>query len=113
MAFQEKQLGQARENSTNPVSVYSPAASTTTIISSIRVCNTTASTRKVRIFMDDDGTTYDESTALYFDVPIDGNLTLSIDCFFAMNNSNGNFAYRTDLANALTITVFGAEVTSG
>jgi len=111
--FQEKQLGQARAADTNPVSVYSPDPSTTAIISSIRVCNTTASSAKVRIFIDDDGTDYDETTALYYDVAIAGNSTLSIDTFFAMNNPLGNLAYRTDTNNALTITVFGAEVTDG
>jgi len=67
----------------------------------------------VRIFLDDDGTTYDESTALYWDIDIATKTTLSIDTFWAMNNSSGNLAYRTSVDNALTITIFGAEITNG
>ena len=113
MAFQEKQLGQVRENSTNAVPVYSPGDGVTAIISSIRVANTTGSTATVRIFNDDNGTTRDESTALYWDIDIATKTTLAIDTFFAMNNSAGELAYRSSVANALTITIFGAEITDG
>ena len=111
MSMQEKQLGQARENSTNAVSVYSPGVSTTAIISSIRICNNTGSARTFSLFLDDDGTTYDESTAIYFNAPLTANQTLAIDGFMAMNNSSGNLAYSASLAQAVTITVFGAEIT--
>jgi len=111
MAFQEKQLAQARENSTNAVSVYSPAASTTGIIKSITVCNQTAGAVTYRIFLDDDGTTFDESTALYFDIALPANTTDLLDVHWGMDNSSGNLAYRSNTANAITITVFGVEVT--
>ena len=111
MAFQEKQLGQARENSTNAVSVYSPGASTTAVIKSIVVCNQSGASATFRIFLDDDGTTYDQSTALYYDMPIGANTVIQIDTFWPMNNANGNLAYRLSVANAITITVFGAEIT--
>lgn len=108
MAIQEKQLAQARENSTNAVSVYSPGANETAIIKSIVICNTSGSTRTFRIFLDDDGVTYDETTALYWDVVIDRESTTQIDTYWCMNDQNGNLAYRSSAANALTITVFGA-----
>ncbi len=111
MAIQEKQLGQARENSTNAVSVYSPGASTTAIIKAIVVCNQTANNETFRIFIDDDGTTYDQTTALFYDVSILANSTVEIEGWFPMNNSSGNIAYRSSTANALTISVFGAEIT--
>ena len=111
MAFQEKQLGQHRINSTTATSLYSPGASTTAIIKSIVVCNQTAGAATFRIFIDDNGTTYDESTALYFDVAIVANTTIQIDTFWPMDNSAGNLATRTDTANALTFTAFGVEVT--
>lgn len=109
VSLQEKQLGQARPSDTSAVSIYSPS-NVTAIIKSIWVCNTTASQVSFRIFVDDDGTTYDESTALFYDVTIDANTTMEIDTFAAMNNSNGNMAVRTGTANALTFTVFGAEI---
>lgn len=111
MAFQEKQLGQARENSANAVSVYSPGASTTAIIKGIIIANTSGSASTYRLFLDDDGTTYDESTALAWDILIAADSVVHIDTFHAMNNSSGNFAYRSSVANALTITLFGVEIT--
>lgn len=111
MAIQEKQLGQARENSTNAVSVYSPASSTTAVIKSVVVCNNTGSAATFRLFLDNDGTTYDQSTALYYDTSIGANTTVQIDTYWPMDDENGNLAYRSDTANAITITVFGAEIT--
>jgi len=111
MAFQEKQLAQARENSTNAVSVYSPGSGVTAVIRTIIVCNQSGADVTFRIFLDDDGTTYDQSTALYYDIPIMTDSSVEINTFIAMNNSSGNLAYRSSVANALTITVFGVEIT--
>lgn len=110
----DKQLAQKRENSTNAVSIYSlPDADTHAVLTSIEICNTTSGGETYRIFLDDDGTTYDESTALFFDVTIGANTTVQIDCGvdgWGMSNSSGNLAYRSSAANAITVTVFGREV---
>jgi len=111
MALQEKQLGQLRPANTTAASLYSPPALTTAIIKGLTICNTTATTATFRVFNDDDGSTYDETTALFFDAEIEGNVTISVTGYKAMDNSAGNFAVRTDTANALTFTLFGAEVT--
>lgn len=113
MALQEKQLGQLRPANTTAASIYSPAISTTAIIKTIVVCCTSTSSgaKQFRIFLDDDGTTYDESTALYYDVNISNRETVTINTFIAMDDSSGNLAVRTDTADALTFTVFGAEIT--
>ena len=110
MAFQEKQLGQARPANTTAASIYSPPASTTGIIKNIVICNTSAAAAKMRIFLDDDGTTYDETTALFWDVQIDIESSIQLDVHQGMNNSSGNLAVRTDVADALTFTVHGVEV---
>ena len=111
MALQEKQLGQLRPANTTAASLYSPGASTTAIIKSIIICNQTSSQAAYRIFMDDDGTTYDESTALFYDITIGANSTDQVDTFYAMNDANGNLAVRTDTNSALTFTCFGTEIT--
>jgi hypothetical protein len=111
MAFQEKQLGQVRPANTTAVSIYSPATSTTGIIKNIVICNTSAAAAKARLFLDDDGATYDETTALFWDVQIDVESTIQLDGHWGMNNSSGNLAVRTDIASALTFTVHGVEVT--
>ena len=109
-ALQEKQLAQARENSTNAVSIYSPAEKITAIIKSVALCNQTGSNATFSIFVDDNGTTYDESTALYFGEALAANTTREINAFWAMNDATGNLAYQSNTANAITITVFGAEI---
>ncbi len=110
MNLQEKQLGQLRPANTTAASLYSPAANTTGIAKNLVVCNTTAATVKFRVFLDDDGTTYDQTTALFYDAMILANTTVQVDMFNPMNNSAGNIAVRTDTASALTFTLSGAEV---
>ena len=111
MAIQEKQLGQLRPANATAASLYSPGASTTTIIKSIVVCNVTASDLTFRLFLDDNGTTYDETTALFYDTIIEGNSTVQVDTYYAMNNTAGNLAFRSSSGNALTATCSGAEIT--
>ena len=109
--IQEQVLAQARENSTGAVSVYSPGVKETAVIKAVLLCNTSGSAATFRIFIDDDGATYDESTALYYDIPLAAKTTVQIDSYWAMNNEDGNFAYQSSVANAITITIFGAVVT--
>ena len=78
MATKLKQLGQIRPANTTAVSLYSPGADTQTIIKSIIVCNTSGSSATFRIFVDDNGTTYDQATALFYDVALAANNTLQI-----------------------------------
>lgn len=112
MTITYKQLGQSRPANTTAVSIYSPPASTQAIIKSIVICNTTASLANCRIFVDDDGTTYDETTAVVWDAPVQNNSSsLTVEVNICMNNSSGNLAVRTDTADALTFTAFGMEKT--
>jgi hypothetical protein len=110
MTLQEKQLGQLRPSNTTAASIYSPGAGVTTIVKQIYVTNTSSTGSLFRIFVDDDGSTYDQSTAIFWDVSIDANTTVEISTFIAMNNSAGNLAVRTSQANTLTFSIFGAEV---
>lgn len=107
----EKQLGQLRPANTNAASLVSPPDNTRLVIKTLVICNTTSSLATYRIFLDDNGSTYDETTALFYDVSIQGNQTVQIDTYYCMNNSSGNLAVRTNTANALTFTAFGAEIT--
>jgi hypothetical protein len=107
--FVGKQLNQLRPANTNAVSIHSPTANTHTHVTTITVCNTTAGGAKFRIFLDDDGTTYDQTTALYYDITLAANSTQTFEFQkpIFMNDSNGNLAVRTDTASALTFTVWG------
>lgn len=110
MTLQEKQLGQLRPANTTAASLYSPGTGVTAIVKSLYIANTTGGSVTFRIFVDDDGTTYDETTALFWDTTIAGGTTVELDTFLALNDSSGNLAVRTSSANALTFTAFGAEV---
>lgn len=110
MAYQEKQLGQSRDNDTNAHSIYSPAAGVTAIITTIVLTNTSAYTANVDVYLDDDGSTYDESTAIIWNIRIPAKATEIVMGFFPMNNSSGNLAYKERTANAITITAFGVEI---
>jgi len=115
LATKRKVLGQARENSTASVSVFSPTASTKfageaeAVIEQVVVCNNSTGTPTFSIFLDDDGATYDESTALYYNSPLSSKETKVIDTNWPMNNASGNIAYNTSVANQVTITFFGMD----
>lgn len=111
MALAEQQLGQLRPANTTAASIYSPGVGVTTIVKTIILCEVLGGAATFRIFHDDDGTTYDEDSALYWDSPIAANQTIEISTFIAMDDSNGNLAVRTDTADAINFTVYGAEIT--
>jgi len=111
MAMAEQVLAQKRQNGTGAVSVYSPGASEIAIIKTIVLCNTSGATATFRLFLDDDGSTYDESTALAWDVTLNAGQSQFFHTFIAMDTAAGNFAYRSSVANAITITLSGAVIT--
>lgn len=106
-------LGQSRPANTTAVSIYSPAANVIGFIQRIHICNTTGSAATCRIFLDNDGTTYDQTTALEYDKSIGANNSLEFDYGeqgMPMSDDSGNLAIRTDTNNALTFTVWGYEI---
>ncbi len=111
MAITSKQLGQLRPANTTAASLYSPGAGVVARIMDLIICETAGATAKFRIFVDDDGSTYDESTALYWDFVIAADSTIHLkDLGIFMNDATGNLAVRTDTNNALTFTAFGIEI---
>lgn len=109
--IQEKQLGQVRNTTGGTAeSLYSPGSGVTAIIKQIAVCNQTGSADTFSIYVDDDGTTYDEETALFKDVAIGANDTVLINCWVAMDNASGNIAVEAATTDAVTFTAFGIEI---
>ncbi len=110
MAHVHKQLGQLRPANTTAASLYSPGSGVEATIRTIIICNQSGASAKFRLFHDDDGTTYDATTALYWDVTFPADDSVLISLFIGMNDENGNLGFRTDTANALTATCWGAEI---
>jgi hypothetical protein len=104
----EKFLGQSRPSDTSNATVYT-ASGTSVVIKSMRICNTTSSDATCRIFLVPSGGTADQSTATYYDYTIPANSTLADDGYQVLEDG-GSLVFRTDTANALTITACGAEV---
>lgn len=110
MAFQEKQIAQIRPTVTTPIQAYSPAVGVTGIIKFFTVANTSNGARRFSIYLDDDGTTFDEDTALFFEISLARQSTFLLSVWWPMNNPVGNLAVQTSAANDLTFTFHGAEV---
>lgn len=106
--LQHKELAQSRPSGTTAVVAYQP--STYAEISNIIIANTTGSAVDYSLYLDQDGTTYDETTTLAFGISLPANSTTiwdlerSIPIF-----STGAFAVQTSSANALNFSIYGHE----
>lgn len=66
-------LAQTRPSSTTAATAYTAAAGTRTEIKKIVIANVTSSAATYRLFHHDSGTTYDQTTALAYDVSLPAN----------------------------------------
>ena len=105
-----RQLAQVRPANTNNTDAYSPADGVTTEVETIIVCNHTGASINYRIFHDEDGTTYTQATALYFDVPLAANTTAEITFPIYMNDPAGFIGVRSSTGDGLTFTLYGKEI---
>lgn len=107
-------LGQSRPTNTDAASVYTPAKGILGVVTGIIVCNQTGSNENYRIFYDADGTTYDQTTALCYDISITANTTDFLEFpepgLPIFGDYAGNLAVRSGTPSALTFTVIGYEV---
>lgn len=109
MTFLEKILGQSQPGVT-PTTLYSVPASTVGIIKTILICNTGASDQTYQIFVDNDGSTYDATTAIHYDVPIAAKETRHLDLFIPFSTAGGTLGVQASSTD-VTFTVTGAEIT--
>lgn len=110
--FLEQQLGQLRPANTTAASLYSPGVGVTSgVIKLVMITNVTNVTVAYSLFADDNGTTYDQTTALAWKIPLEGNSSDQFEGFYPMANTAGNFAVQTDSANGINFTAYGAEIT--
>jgi len=105
----EKLIGQARPTNTTATSLYTVATDITVIVKTIVIANTSGSTAKYRLFHDESGTTYNETTALSWDVEVASGEKEVVNLFVCSNSASATFGVRTNTASALTFTMYGAE----
>lgn len=109
------QVGQSRPANTSNATAFT--ATLRTEITAILVCNTSGAAATCRIFHDDDGTTFDQTTALLYDVSIPAGETLSISSDGENSgiavSVGGSIGVRSSVASALTFTLYGVTEDRG
>lgn len=103
------QLAQSRPSGTSAVSAFT--ATLATEITRIVIANTTGSAANASVFHDDDGSTFDQTTALLYAVSIPANSTTMIESGGAGSGitvkPSGQIGIQTGTGNALTFTIYG------
>lgn len=107
-----KQLAQVRPSSNTAVSAILKPKRRKLVIKNIQVVNTTSSSAKYSLYLDRDGTTYNETTAIAFNEAVAANTTVLREYINGLPfdpDTAGNFAVQTDTGNAFTFTIDGVE----
>lgn len=106
------QLAQVRPAVTTPVALLDAPAKVE--VTRIFICNTTGSAVDVSLFHDDDGSTYDQSTALIYQDSLAANesriIDLEIDAGIVVDIA-GSLGCQVGTANAVNFTVYGGIAT--
>jgi hypothetical protein len=109
MAFTEKRLGASAPADTNNATLYTVPAATTAVMKSLRICNVTSSDATCRVFLVPSGGSAGVTNAIYYDFTVPANSTLSDDGFHVLA-TGGTIVVRSSVADTLTFTASGAEV---
>tara|TARA_R100000789_G_C2884283_1_gene115487 strand:- start:106 stop:441 length:336 start_codon:yes stop_codon:yes gene_type:complete len=104
-----KQLGQLMPTDTNAASLFSPIRGFEYRVDVIYITEVAGGTATYRVFVDDDGSTYANTTAIVFDTAAVANASVRLEGPFYMNNPAGNIAVRSSIASNITFTAFGVE----
>lgn len=102
-----RQLGQLRPSDTSAASILNNALPWE--VDLIVICNVSSDTAGASIYHDADGSTYDESTAIFFNASVPANTVVHYEPEEPIANvdANGNLAVKSGTASALTFTVYG------
>ena len=112
MAVFVKMLGQLRPANTTAATLYTKAQDAKVWLDRLHICDTSGAGATCRVFIDADGTTYDQTTAIVYDkaVPADDYITIDLDGKVYLSEGNGTIGVRTGTNDALTFTLFGEEL---
>jgi len=104
-----KVLGQSAPASTANADLYTVPASTSTIVSTLVIANTTTSDATARVFVRIAGATAAASNAIVYDTSIPANGVYSLTLGMSLATTDV-ITVRTGTSNALTFTAFGTQV---
>jgi hypothetical protein len=104
-----KVLGQSAPSTTSNADLYTVPASTSAIVSTLAIANTTTSDATARVFVRVAAAAAAASNAIVYDVnvPANGFITLTLGITLATTDV---ITVRTGTANALTFQAFGSQV---
>ncbi len=108
-------LGQAR-GTTSLASIYSPGTGKRGRVATIIVANTSGAGATFQICLDEDGTTYDETTTIAWNVPCNSGQVIHLDYgtyddgALPLNDTSANLAVKSSVTSAITFTVIGQEI---
>jgi hypothetical protein len=109
MASAYKILGQGAPTDTNNLNIITVSAGQSEIVSTLVICNTTATAATARVFARIAGAAAAAGNAIVYDASIAGNTstTLTLGITIAATDI---LTVRSGTANALTFTAFGSEI---
>lgn len=109
MALTYKVLGQSAPANTSNADLYTVPASTSAIVSTLAISNTTATAATARVFVRIAAATAATSNAIIYDVSIPANSVASFTLGITLATTDV-ITVRTGTANALTFQAFGSQV---
>ncbi len=108
-------LAQLRPSNTTAQSLYSPESNKNrnpgqqVILRKIYIANTSNKSVDFSVFFDNSGSTYDESTALFFELRLPKHTTELIELDIPMRSSDGNLGVQIGTADDITFTLYGEK----
>lgn len=103
-----KVLGQSAPSATTDTTLYTVPAATETIISTLTVCNRSATQVNIRIAIRPDGATLANSHYIAYDVPLNGNSIQAFTLGLTLNASDV-ITVRASTADT-TFNAYGSEI---
>ena len=104
-----KVLGQAAPANTSNANLYTVPASTSAIVSTLVIANTTATAATADVFVRIAGAAAAASNAILYDASIPANSTATFTLGMTLATTD-IITIQTGTANALTFTAFGSEI---
>jgi hypothetical protein len=106
-----KRLGAAQGNGTigTAVNIYTCPAATSTVISTINICNTSSTAGTFTIGISTSSATYQAAGYLVYQAAIAGNDTIGLT-FGATLDATNCFLVASSSANTISFSVFGSEI---
>lgn len=104
-----KVLGQSAPANTSNADLYTVPASTSAIVSTLTISNTTATAATARVFVRVAAAAAATSNAIIYDVSIAGNSVATFTLGITLATTDV-ITVRTGTANALTFQAFGSQV---